>query len=673
MLQALAPPDPPTAEIVITARALPDPASIRAFSVDRLDATRLRSAPSTQIEQQLLQVPGLQLFRRSDARSGHPTSQGITLRALGGNASSRAQLFLDGVPQGDPFAGWINWPSYDPAALAEVRVIRGGGSVVHGPGALAGVIEMISDVSPGGGAGLEAGTRNSWEARSQASAPLAGGSLSLSARAASGDGFVPITRATRGPADRPAPYVQGSVRGRWSAPLGGAVALQASVAALTDRRQRGVAYTGNRTKGADASLRLVGSGRWQWSALGYAQWREFGSSFASIGDGRADARPAAIQDAVPSRGLGAIVELRPPVAGGIELRVGADGRRVIGESRELYFFVAGEPTRRRIAGGQSLTAGIFSEATATLGKLVLSGGARLDHWGISDGRLRERGLATGEPLRDDRFAGRSGWLPTARTGAVVDLGSGSSLRSAAYLGWRLPTLNELFRPFRAGQDATAANPSLEPERLAGIEAGARFERGPASLSVTAFGNRLNDAIANVTLGNGPGMFPGVGFVAAGGGYRQRRNINSITVRGVEASAELAGGAWSARLGASLTSARVSAAGVAAPLDGLRPAQTPQLAMSGALGWASRGGEVSLHARHVGAQFEDDLNRRRLPSATTLDAFAALPLAPGLKVAVRAENLLDAQVVAGIGGDGAVERATPRTLWIGLRIVRNPFD
>ena len=49
-----------------------------------------------------------------------------------------------------------------------------------------------------------------------------------------------------------------------------------------------------------------------------------------------------------------------------------------------------------------------------------------------------------------------------------------SLRSAAYLGWRMPTLNELFRPFRAGADATAANPSLDPERLAGAEAGVDY-------------------------------------------------------------------------------------------------------------------------------------------------------------------------------------------------------
>src|SRR5207237_10057328 len=95
-------------------------------------------------DQLLKDIPGIQLFRRSDARSGHPTSQGVTLRALGGNASSRALLVLDGVPQSDPFGGWINWPAYDASSLSGVRVIRGGGSVANGPGALAGTLGVDS-------------------------------------------------------------------------------------------------------------------------------------------------------------------------------------------------------------------------------------------------------------------------------------------------------------------------------------------------------------------------------------------------------------------------------------------------------------------------------------------------------------------------------------------------
>ena len=39
----------------------------------------------------------------------------------------------------------------------------------------------------------------------------------------------------------------------------------------------------------------------------------------------------------------------------------------------------------------------------------------------------------------------------------------------------MPTLNELFRPFRAGTDAVAANSALEPERLRAVVAAALVE------------------------------------------------------------------------------------------------------------------------------------------------------------------------------------------------------
>lgn len=668
MIQAL-PPPPPEAPIIVTARRLTDPAAERAFAIDRIDAKRLHDSPSSGLDQILKEVPGLQLFRRSDARSGHPTSQGVTLRALGGNASSRALLILDGVPQSDPFGGWVNWPAYDPATIHEVRVVRGGGSVAHGPGAMAGSIEMVSELSEGVGGSAEAGSRDSLEGRLLLGTALGDGVLSLSGRAARGDGFVPITALTRGPADQRAPYREANVRAQWAAPLSASTQLQASLSGFHDQRERGLAFTGDRTDGADASLRLVGTGTLPWSALVYAQWRELKSSFASVDPARTAATRVSLQDAVPSRGLGASIELRPPIARQVELRIGADARSTTGESRELFTYVAGEPTRRRRAGGETLTAGLFSEAALDLGRVTLSGGARIDHWQIDDGQLIELQIATGASLRDEHYAARSGWLPTARGGVVLRVG-GFSLRSAAYLGWRLPTLNELFRPFRAGADATAANPLLAPEKLAGIEAGAGYSRHGVTLTVTAFANRLAGAIANVTLGHGPGVFPGVGFVSAAGEFRQRQNLDAIRVRGIEASGEARRGPWSARLGYSYADARVESDGLAAPLDGLRPAQTPRQMLTAGLGWDDAGRSVSLVLLHVGGQFEDDLNQRLLPSATTIDAFGAWPVTRDLQLVVRGENLFDARVVAGIDGDGAIERATPRTLWIGLRFNRS---
>lgn len=141
----------------------------------------------------------------------------------------------------------------------------------------------------------------------------------------------------------------------------------------------------------------------------------------------------------------------------------------------------------------------------------------------------------------------------------------------------------------------------------------------------------------------------------------------MKVRGVEASAEWSRGPWSVRAGASLVRARVQGSGPAAQLDGLRPAQTPRFTGTLALGWERGGKAARLVLRHVGAQYEDDLNTRTLKGATTLDAFAAWPLSRRSQLVARGENLSNASVIAGVGGDGSIERATPRTLWLGLRL------
>ena len=105
--------------------------------------------------------------------------------------------------------------------------------------------------------------------------------------------------------------------------------------------------------------------------------------------------------------------------------------------------------------------------------------------------------------------------------------------------------------------------------------------------------------------------------------------------------------------------------MAAALDSLRPAQTPLDQVTASVDWQRGGWAASVTGRYVARQFEDDANSRSLAPATTLDAFVAVPLTRGLAIEARAENIGDARVEAAVT-NGVVERATPRTLWLGLR-------
>ena len=76
-------------------------------------------------------------------------------------------------------------------------------------------------------------------------------------------------------------------------------------------------------------------------------------------------------------------------------------------------------------------------------------------------------------------------------------------------------------------------------------------------------------------------------------------------------------------------------------------------------------ELGATLRHVGAQFEDDLETDVLPAATTVDLFGQYPLVDRLSVVGRVENLLDEEIVT-LNRGGTLDLGVPQTFWIGLR-------
>jgi outer membrane receptor protein involved in Fe transport len=658
-----------TPEIVVTGRPLPRPAGAEAYGSVLIDGERLRETASGRLEGALRDVAGFQTFRRADSRAAHPTAQGANLRALGGNASGRVLVLLDGVPQADLFAGWTPWTALVGDDLVSVRVTRGGGAGPFGSGALAGVIELQSsgpEDAPRFAAHAAVGERDSIEASARGSVLLGEAFLAATVRADRGDGWFLVPERQRGPIDRPARYDQRSASLRAVAPLGPGE-LQLRAARFEDERLRGLPGAENANEGTDLSARFVGLGDWPVEASIYRQERGFRSRFASARDERTSETPTLEQYDTPAEGWGGKLEVRPPIGERVALQVGADLRRVEGETRERFRFQNGAFTRGRGAGGRTSVTGLYAEASVDASeRLTLTGGVRLDRWTVKDGRLRETELATGASIRDERFADRDGTETTARAGALWRASDAVRWRAAAYAGFRLPTLNELYRPFRVGADATAANPELAPERLSGIEAGADATPAPGvRLSATVFRNRLEDAIGNVTRGLGPGSFPQVGFVGAGGAYRVRENLRAIDATGLEAQVSVERGRFGLDGALTLTDATVDAPGL--ELDGRRPAQSARVQASVTGRWTPTArSAVALTLRHTGRQFEDDLESRDLRAATTLDAYARLPLRPGLALELRGENLTAEEVQAGVSAAGVVDLAQPRTLWIGVR-------
>lgn len=659
-----------TEAIIVTGEPLSDGDGERNLSKLTLQA-QADEKPAARLEDIISQVAGFQPYRRADTRSSHPTANGLSLRGLGGNAASRAPILLDGVPIGDPFGGWISWNALDPSALDRIELIRGGGLVDKGPGALSGAVELFSHgAEPATNGSLAYGSRNSLSASGLIARKLGNGAAMASARYDRGDGFTPVVASQRGPVDRPAPYESYSVRLRGIAPLWGGE-LQAGVGAFSDARERGTPFTQSDQRGGQASLRYVATGNWDVEALAYATLRDFDTSFARVFPGRATVAQA-LDQSTSANGLGAKIELRPPVGETVDMRFGGDFSLVDGTTRELASFSAGSPRIRREAGGQNHDIGMFAAADWRAGDaLLLSVGLRGDATMRRDGRLVETDLTAAPLAVPATFADdRDDFYLSGRIGASLEIDEGFIARTAAYRSFRQPTLNELYRPYRVGADGIAANPFLNPERLTGGEIGIDWqsEDGRAEAALTAFYVKLDDAITNVTLATSPGGgIPCAGVGTVFGACQQRQNVDAIRSKGIEFDASYNHRRFDARISLALTDAEMRASGAAAALDGMRPAQLPKAAASFSLGWkATEALTLNGTVQWQAARFEDDLETQRLDGFTRVDLGGDYRLGNGLSIGVVAENVFDKRIETGVSGNGIYERTSPRTIWASVR-------
>ncbi|HPZ48179.1 MAG: hypothetical protein RL702_575 [Pseudomonadota bacterium] len=638
-------------EIVVTGQGLDPSTLLEAYSASELRRDRTAASASGRIEDALASLAGFQQFRRSDSRSANPTAQGVTLRGLGGNASSRTLVLLDGVPVSDPFFGHVPFSALPMERLERATLLRGGGSGAFGAGAVAGTLDLASANPAGlplGEASLAVNDRGESEIGASIAPRLGQGFAVISGRWDRGQGFWTTPVSQRVPASVRARFDSWSTSLRGVVPLGGDLELQARALLFDDHRTLRFAGADSTSSGQDASLRLVGRGAWQFDLLGYVQARDFTNVVISS----TSFRKTLDQRATPSTGLGGKLELRPPVDAAHSLRLGIDWRRASGELSEVaYNANTGAVTARRSAGGTNDDLGFYAEHDRTLGPLRLTASARLDRWSVRDGRFTEANAA-GAVTTDNRFADRSGWTGSLRGGALLDVGAGLTLRASAYSGLRQPTLNELYRPFVVFPVTTRANAALGNERLRGFEAGIDWRPAPGvQLDLTAYDNRVRQAIANVTIA---------------ANLRERRNIDAVRARGIEAAARVTLGAleWDGAL--SWTDARMEGSGASAALTGKRPAQVPEWAASTTLAWRwGQGGLLAGTVRHTSAQFEDDLGIDVLPAATTLDLWANVPLSGRASLILRAENVTDAEVWTRNQG-GSIDLGAPRTLWAGLR-------
>lgn len=651
--------------LVISAARTPTPVSELPVTVDLFSPERLQSSPALTIDATLRESAAFSLFRRSSGLTANPTAQGVSLRGLGPSGASRSLILLDGIPLNDPFGGWVSWYKVPRLALAGAEIMRGGGSGTWGNAALGGTIALASLplAESGGRVAASGGEFSTYQGETSLTQVLGNGSaLRFDAAAFSTDGFFTVGPRQRGSLDRPLDSDFQLAQLAWRQPLQNGLSAQLTARGFREERGNGTPLQRNATREGLVSFSLdrKGSSGLDWSAVIYGQRQRFNSFFSSVDALRQSETPANNQYAVPASAAGAAFTFDARnAAGTTRTSAGIDARWVEGETREEFLYSASRFTRRRFAGGEQLFAGLFAAHDRVLfGHWHGSLAARLDRWTHRDGHRREVDSLTGAVVRDDFFATKSGTEFSPRLGITGPLGSNALRgRAALYHAFRVPTLNEYHRPFRVGNVNTEANPSLKRESVDGGEVGVDFTRRHVRLSVTGFLNELNDAVANVTLSRTPTLVS-----------RQRRNLDSIRVRGLEATAE-----WQVlptlalRADFLYNDSRVRQASEQPSLVGTRLAQVPRKTFTAGLSWRpAPAWSFEARLRSVGEQFEDDENTLRLAAFTVADFQVGYRVRSDLDLYAAVENAFDRDIETGRSSDGLITLDGPRRLRGGLR-------
>ncbi|MBV9180147.1 MAG: TonB-dependent receptor [Acidobacteria bacterium] len=615
-------------------------------SAVQLSSADVAATAALSLDDLLRQVPGFSLFRRISSRVANPTTQGVSLRGLGGTGPSRALVLEDGIPWVDPFGGWVYWDRIPRTEIASVEVFRGGSSNLYGSDALGGVVEIATRVPTESSfsADFSYGTEKTPSLSLWGGTVRSGWDLGAGLDLSRSDGYILVPTSERGLVDTAANSQH--------------VALDTSIGyhAAENRRVflRSSLFEESRHNGTRVQTNSTATGFWVggvnagWadrdslSARLYGQAQGYDQTFSSVALDRNSERLNDIQH-VPSQQIGGSLVWNHGWRAQTFI-VGLDNQQIIGASDEqLISSTTGNHFANNIAGGRQLATGVFAEDIFRHGNhWTVIAGMRWDDWNNNQGSTLRLSRPAG-PIVATRFPDRSQSSFNPRVSLLRGFSRNFSASLSAYRAFRAPTLNELYRSFQQGSVLTASNPFLRAERLTGAEAGVRglFVDNKVEARATMFWSDIVDPVVNVTINTTPTLT-----------NRQRQNLGRTRSLGTELDGSLHL-SDSIELSAGYQYAHATVINSTLALIGLDVPEVPRHQFS----WQARYSNpsrlmASIQGHYSSLQFDDDLNTLPLKAYYVMDLLLARKLVSGLEVYVAAENLLNQRYLVALSPTSA---------------------
>lgn len=639
-------------------------------AVSTIGLSDLDTGKSRDISDALLSYPGVASFRRTHATSAHPTTQGVRLRNFGSNASSRTLVLYNGVPQNDPFGGWIYWHQYDLSRLEKLSIHPSGIAETWGNMSSGGLVSMIAREAAPGARYIHAsiGTSDRYELRAYAAEAITTDVvLDFGIRRFDSDGFYTLLDRQRGTVDETANSNATTINSRLSWNSGDHWKSQLSLRLLDESRSNGTAFAQNSTEALDLSLiseRSIDSQNAKLNLSLYLQDREFKNVFASVAADRNSERPALDQYDMPARSIGGAAVYRKDHSPNFSYSAGLDFRLIEGSVNERYRNLGAGFTRDRNAGGEQEFIGLFTQFNSNLSEsdsITLT--TRLETVSQSAGSRIETNTETNAIIRNDAYTDRRNTILSGNLNWKRALSNTSSSQLTLFSGYRAPTLNELYRPFRVRNDITEANPNLANERHQGIELSLSNNLNDSSeVRLSAFYYQAEEMIANALITTASGFDPRFGFIPTGGSGSSRVNLEENRVSGIEIHANKN---ISETVRTSITAIYADTRILTDELIGLQgnafPHSAPWKAVA-TIDWLpSEKWAFWTTYRWYDRSWENLSNSRRLGATSDLSIGARYEIDAQTSLSFSLSNALEEENITGLATNGLVTIDEPREL------------
>jgi outer membrane receptor protein involved in Fe transport len=594
----------------------------------------LRSTPAITLDDQLRQLPGVELFRRSPSLVANPTSQGVSLRGLGSTSASRTLVTEDDVPLNDPLGGWIHWQEQPELAIHSIELVRGGASDLYGSSAIGGVINVVParPTSDQFEVSSSYGGEQTYDQSALAQAKRGPWGVLGAAGMIGTDGYIQEAPGQRGPVD-----VASNVHSQNAEILAehelDALRVFVRGSGFNELRHNGTPYQFNGTRlvrystGADwktagdaaLALRLYGSDeRYRQTFSSLSNLPSFGDASCSYRCGETPSK----YSYVPDNELGGSAHWSQPLTAGLLLLAGADVHDV--RVWDLEQSLTGGATTD--LHDHQRDSGLYGELMWVHDAWTLTASARVDWFQNFDGHsLTLTGLtwlpsATQPPQRDEDIF-------DPRMGVSRKIGSHWALSASGFRAFRSPTPSELYRATQVGAQLTLPNSNLLSERATGWEAGVAAEHNWGTVRASYFLTQVNRPIAALLLSTNKYM---------------RENLGQIESKGISLDYELMPQHWLSVNGGYQYAHAVASRGTQ-DLGNWIPEVAHNMATLNVRAFKPSIGTLNLESRLSGRQFDDDANQFMLHGYFRLDAYASHGFGHRLEVFAAGENLFDRSI------------------------------